>query len=128
MSWKVRELRLLAMTPLLLKLIFSEIPKRAPFLARPVAKGISAAMNKRMIDPSLASHIRYWEAELNRSAWFAGDDFTAADIMMSFPLEAAAKRAGLDASRRNVWDWLGRIHDRPAYQRALKAGGPYAYA
>lgn len=116
-----------AMTPLLLKLIFSEIPKRAPFLARPVAKGISAAMNKRMIDPSLASHIRYWEAELNRSEWFAGDDFTAADIMMSFPAEAAASRGGVPGLPR-LDAFLDRIHARPAYQRAVERGGPYAYA
>lgn len=116
-----------AMTPLLLKLIFGEIPKRAPFLTRPVARGISEAMNKRMIDPSLKSHIRYWEAELNRSEWFAGEDFTAADVMMSFPVEAAAARGGIGGLPK-LDAFLDRIHARPAYQRALERGGPYAYA
>lgn len=117
-----------AMTPLLLKLIFSQIPKRAPFLARPVAKGISAAMNKRMIDPSITGHVRFWEAELSRSEWFAGADFSAADIMMSFPVEAAASRGGIVADLPKLDTFLARIHARPAYQRALERGGPYAYA
>ena len=115
------------MTPLLLRLVFSELAKRAPFLVRPVAKGISKAMNTRMIQPQLDAHIAYWEAELGRSEWFAGDQFTAADIMMSFPLEAAAARAGA-GSRPRIKAFLERIHARPAYQRALERGGPYAYA
>ncbi|RZJ01269.1 MAG: glutathione S-transferase [Brevundimonas sp.] len=117
-----------AMTPLLLKLIFGQIPKRAPFFARPIAKGISETMNKRMIDPSIASHVRFWEAELTKSDWFAGPEFSAADIMMSFPVEAAASRGGLTAGLPRLDAFLTRIHARPAYQRALERGGPYAYA
>ncbi|WP_296814423.1 glutathione S-transferase [Brevundimonas sp.] len=116
-----------AMTPLLLRLIFGELPRRVPFLVRPIAKGISKAMNARMIQPQLDAHIGYWETELARSDWFAGDQFTAADIMMSFPLEAASARAGA-ASRPRIKAFLDRIHARPAYRRALERGGPYAYA
>jgi len=117
-----------AMTPLLLKLIFSQIPKRVPWLARPVAKGISRGMNARMIDPQIAAHIGFWEAELGRSDWFAGDAFSAADIMMSFPLEAAGARIGFGADRPNCRAFLSRIHARPAWRRALERGGDYVYA
>jgi len=117
-----------AMTPLLLKLIFSQIPKRVPLLARPVAKGIARGMNDRMIDPQLAAHTAYWEAELARSEWFAGDAFSAADIMMSFPVEAAGSRVGYGADKPRLKAFLERIHARPAYQRALERGGPYSYA
>ncbi len=115
-----------AMTPLLLRLIFAQIPARAPFFARPIANGISRTMNQRMIQPQLDTHISYWESELGRSKWFAGDQFTAADIIMSFPLEAAAARAGA-ASRPTISLFLKEIQARPAYQRALERGGPYAY-
>ena len=116
-----------AMTPLLLRLIFSQLPKRAPALVRPIINGVSKAMNARMIQPQLDSHLGYWEAELARSEWFAGDQFTAADIMMSFPLEAAAARAGA-GQRPKIAAFLQRIHARPAYARALERGGPYSYA
>ena len=67
------------------------------------------------------------EAELARSAWFAGDEFSAADIQMSFPLEAAAARARAGSrDRPKLMDLLKRIHARPAYRRALERGGPYA--
>ena len=117
-----------AMTPLLLKLIFSQIPKRAPLLARPVAKGIARGMNERMIDPQIAAHTAYWEAELARSEWFAGDAFSAADIMMSFPVEAAGSRVGYGPDKPRLKAFLERIHARPAYVRALERGGPYSYA
>ncbi|MFK3888366.1 glutathione S-transferase family protein [Sphingomonas sp. NPDC079357] len=103
------------MPPLLVKLIVSRIPL--------VGKRIAAR-----IQPMIARHLDYVEASLADHPWFAGDTFTAADIMMSFPLEAARHRAGLDAGRPNTIGWLERIHARPAYQRALSAGGPYAYA
>lgn len=117
-----------AMTPLLLKLIFSQIPKRAPLLARPVAKGIARGMNERMIDPQLKAHTDYWETELAKSEWFAGDAFSAADIMMSFPVEAAGSRVGYGADKPRLKAFLERIHARPAYRRALERGGPYSYA
>ena len=117
-----------AMTPLLLKLIFSQIPKRAPLLARPVAKGIARGMNERMIDPQIAAHTAYWEAELTRTEWFAGDSFSAADIMMSFPVEAAGSRVGYGPDKPRLKAFLERIHARPAYVRALERGGPYSYA
>jgi glutathione S-transferase len=82
----------------------------------------------RKFQPMIDVHLDYVEAELAARAWFAGDEFTAADVMMSFPLEAARSRAGLDVSRPATIAWLARIHERPAYRRALAAGGPYAYA
>ncbi len=79
---------------------------------------------QKMID----GHLDWLETELAGRSWFAGDEFTAADVMMSFPLEAARHRAGLDEGRPNLVDWLERIHARPAYGAALKKGGAYAYA
>ena len=75
-----------------------------------------------------AEHFAWLESLLGARAWFADDEFTAADVMMSFPLEASRGRAGLDDRYPNILDWLQRIHARPAYARALEAGGPYAYA
>jgi glutathione S-transferase len=117
-----------AMTPLLLKLIFGVLPSRVPFLARPVAKGISKAMNTNMIDPQIAAHTALWEAELTRSAWFAGDAFSAADIMMSFPIEAGGSRVVYGPDKPRLKAFLQTIHARPAYQRALERSGPYSYA
>ncbi len=75
-----------------------------------------------------AQHLAWLDRELGERDWFAGDRFSAADVMMSFPLEAARSRAGLDARYPNILAWLGRIHERPAYRRALEVGGPYAFA
>ena len=116
-----------AMTPLLLKLIFGFIPQRAPLLVRPVAKGISDGVLKTMVDPQLKAHMDFWEAELAKGEWFAGAWFSAADVQMSFPLEAANARGGLAEGHPLCMAFLERIHARPAYQRALERGGPYAY-
>lgn len=111
---------------LLMKLVFSRIRKSpAPFFVRPLLRTVCDRVSNYFIDPQLRLHLDYMEAELAHTPWFAGDEFTAADIQMSFPLEAAASRAGLDASRPRLMDWLQRIHARPAYQRALQRGGPF---
>ena len=117
-----------AMTPLLLKLVFGALPTRSPGLVRPVVKAVSAKAQSSFIDPQIKTHTAYWEAELTKAPWFAGDAFSAADIMMSFPIEAASSRAPFGADKPHLKAWLGTIHARPAYRRALERGGPYAYA
>ena len=118
-----------AMPPLLLKLIFERLKvTKMPFFAKPVARGIANKVLGTMVDPNLKRQLDFMEAELGRSEWFAGDEFSAADIQMSFPVEASAQRAGLDASRPKLMAFLKRIHARPAYQRALERGGPYSFA
>lgn len=117
-----------AMTPLLLKLVFSALPARSPGLVRPLVKAIAGKAQSSFIDPQIAAHTAYWQAELSKSEWFAGDAFSAADIMMSFPLEAGASRAPYGPDKPKLKAFLKAIHARPAYQRALKRGGPYAYA
>jgi glutathione S-transferase len=117
-----------AMSPLLLKLVFSALPKRSPALVRPLINAVSAKAQDSFIDPQIATHTAYWETELARAPWFAGEAFSAADIMMSFPIEAASSRGGLGGDKPRLKAWLETIHSRPAYQRALERGGPYAYA
>jgi glutathione S-transferase len=103
------------MPPLLVKLVLGRVP-------------LLGKAAQRRVQPMIDVHLDYVEGELSRRDWFAGDQFTAADIMMSFPLEAARNRAALDDSRPATIDWLERIHARPAYGAALAKGGPYAYA
>jgi len=99
--------------------------ERAPLLVRPIAKAISGMVKKGYLTPNIENNLDFMEAELGKSTWFAGDELTAADVQMSFALEAAAARAGLDARRPKLVAALARMHSRPAYQRALQKGGPY---
>lgn len=103
------------MPPLLLLLVMNRIPL------------IGSTASKR-IQPMIDVHLDYVESELATRPWFAGNEISGADIMMSFPLEAARSRAGLDESRPATIAWLDKIHARPAYQAALAKGGAYAYA
>ena len=113
-----------AMPPLLLMLVFNRIEAAPmPFFAKPIVRSVVAKARDGFIQPQLDSHLDYMEAELGKSRWFAGADFSGADIQMSFPLEAAAARGGLNASRPRLMAFLDRIHDRPAYQRAVERGG-----
>jgi glutathione S-transferase len=118
-----------AMPPLLLKLVFTRLEEApVPFFVRPIVKKIAQAAMTSFIEPQLRKHLDYMEAEVAKTGWFTGSDLTAADIQMSFPLEAAASRAGLDRSRPHLTAFLEKIHARPAYRRALAKGGEYAYA
>jgi glutathione S-transferase len=114
------------MPPLLMSLIFNRVrTSPMPFFAKPIARGIADKVMNGFVSPQIKLHLDYAEGELRKSAWFAGDAFSAADVQMSFPLEAAASRGGLDAGRPKLMAFLERIHARPAYQRALAKGGPY---
>ena len=117
-----------AMPPLLLKLIFMNLPARAPALLKPIVKGIANQALKSFVDPQLKTHFDYWESVLAQVPWFAGQAFSAADIMMSFPLEAGAQRGDVKAGRPHIARFLETIHARPAYRVALEKGGPYAFA
>jgi glutathione S-transferase len=118
-----------AMPPLLLKLVFTEMTRaKLPFFIKPVVKAISAKVQGLLVDPNIQRQLDFMEAELGKSPWFAGDEITAADVQMSFPLEAAAQRAGLDVRYPRLLDFIQRIHARPAYKRALERGGPYDFA
>jgi glutathione S-transferase len=118
-----------AMSPLLMKLVFDRIETGPmPFFAKPIAKGIARKVKGLTVEPNLKRQLDYMEAELGKSEWFAGADFTAADIQMSFPVEASAQRAGLDASRPKLMAFLKKIHARPAFHKALERGGPYSFA
>jgi glutathione S-transferase len=117
-----------AMPPLLLKLIFDRVANSgAPWPISAVARRIAGTVQNGFIGPQLKRHLDYLDSELAVHPWFAGAEFTAADVQMSFPLEAAASRAGLNASRPRLMGFLDRIHARPAYKRALERGGPYSY-
>jgi glutathione S-transferase len=90
--------------------------------------GLLGRAAKAPILKMLGAHFDWLESELAARDWFAGDEFSAADIMMSFPLEVSRGRAGLGPDHPQLADWLERIHARPAYAEALRKGGPYAYA
>jgi glutathione S-transferase len=102
------------MPPLLLKLVIGRL-------------GILGLPARGFVNSQLKLHLDYLEAELAGAQWFVGERFSGADIMLSFPLEAARDRAGLDQTRPKLFDFLQRIHARPAYQRAIEKGGAYRY-
>ena len=118
-----------AMPPLLVMLVFSKIVESPmPFFVKPIAKGIASKVMAAVVTPNLTRQLDFMEAELGKSEWFAGSEFSGADIQISFPIEAASQRAGLGASRPKLTAFLKRIHARPAYKRALERGGPYSFA
>ncbi len=112
------------MLPLVLMLIFRQMPKQPmPMLARPVVRTLANTVIETFVQPQIDQHLSFVEGELGKSEWFAGPEFTAADIQMSFPIEAAAARGGLSSSKPNAWRYLERIRARPAYKRAIEKGG-----
>lgn len=111
---------------LLMTLVFNRVESAdMPFFVRPIAKKISGTVKSGFIQPEIKLQLDYIENELAATGWFAGNSLTAADIQMSFPLEAAAARGGLDAKYPNLMRFLERIHARPAYKRAIERGGEF---
>jgi glutathione S-transferase len=114
-----------AQPPLLLKLLFDRIKTKSPLLVRPIARAIADKALAGYVLPNIERNLNFMESELGKDDWFAGPQFSAADIQMSFPLEAARMRGGLDEKRPRLMAWLERIHARPAYRKAIERGGRY---
>lgn len=116
-----------AMPPLVMALVFRRIKRTPmPFFAKPIARAIADKVLNNFVLPNIERQLDFMEAELTSRPWFAGDQFSAADVMMSFPLEAASTRAGLQTRCPRLATWLAHIHERPTYRRALERGGPFS--
>lgn len=112
------------MPPLLVQLIVDKLRTApVPFFLKPVTRSIAGHMQGAYSGPEIARHLRFVDDALAGRTWFLGDALTAADIQMSFPLEAASVRADLDG-HPNIAAWLARARARPAYARAVARGGP----
>lgn len=110
---------------MVMKLIFGQLAPKSPALARPLMRAVDKKVNAMFLGPQINLHLDYLESELSKSPWFAGDELSAADIQMSFPLEAASARAGFGTARPRLKAMLEKMQARPAYRRALEKGGPY---
>ena len=111
---------------LVMSLIFGRV-EQAPLIVRPIAKAISGQVKKSYLGPNLTANLDFVESELGRSTWLAGDELSAADVQMSFPLQAAAHRAAQDKPRPNIAAFVARVEARPAYRRAVERGGPLEF-
>ncbi len=117
------------MPPLVMALFLNRMETAPmPFFAKPIAKKLVNAVRGGYLDHTTKALFDHVDAELRKSAWLAGDAFTAADVMMSFPLEASLTRIDVARKSSAIKDFVERIQARPAYARALEQGGPYAYA
>ncbi len=115
-----------AMPPLLLKLVFSKVRNApVPFFIKPIVKKIASTVEDQFIHPQLKLHFSYLNAEIAKTGWFVGAEFSAADIQMSFPIEAASARMGLEENYPHLHQFLLKIHSRKAYKKALEKGGEY---
>jgi glutathione S-transferase len=117
------------MPPLLVAFICGRVRSAPlPFFAKPIARKVADGVTQRFVEPNLRTHIRFLEEALERSQWFAGDAFTAADVQMSYPVEGLLTRAGALTVGPKVRSFIDRIHERPAFERAVAKGGPFAPA
>lgn len=114
------------MTPLMLSLVFGALSRPpVPWILRPLTGLIGSGVDRQFIQPEFDLLLGHVEHTLSQSEWFAGDSLTAADVQMSFPLEACAAAGKLDDRYVNIRRFLDTCHARPAYIRALERGGEY---
>jgi len=111
---------------MILSLVLSRIEEAPmPFFLRPVAKGIAGKVREGYLDANVTRNLAFMEATLKKSRWFCGSMFSAADVQMSFALEAAEVRTNLSDDYPHLAAFLETIRARPAYKRALDKGGHY---
>lgn len=106
------------------KFVMMALTTRSPFLIRPIAKSLVAALDKAFFGPRLAALFREIETALGQNKWFAGDELTAADIVMGYSMELCAHRGGMDEKHfPNSFRFLKQMREHPAYIRAMEKDG-----
>lgn len=115
---------------LLMKLLFDKaVSSPMPFFIRPIARIIPDKITSMYLGPTLATHLDFVEAHLAENTWFAGQELSGADVVMSFAMEGIASSESLGGKYPNIEAYVARLQERPAYKRALeRTGVPYAYA
>jgi len=116
------------MCPLVITQVFNTVETQSPWIIRPIAKAISGQVQNGFTKPTINAQWEYVESELQKTGgeFMIGDNLTASDFMMLFPVETATQRSDIIGSKTKAW--LQRVHSRPAYRKALEKGGEYAYA
>ncbi|MGI9235647.1 MAG: glutathione S-transferase [Woeseiaceae bacterium] len=96
-----------------------------PFFVKPIAKAIAGKVRANYLDANVKNNLTFMEQTLSESTWFCGDSFSAADVQMSFALEAAEVRTDLATAYPHLAGFLKTLRARPAYKAALDRGGHY---
>lgn len=116
------------MPPLLMRHVFDRVQAApVPFFVRPLVNRIVAGVDQAFLRQQIKTHLDFVEDHLSCHDWLVDGRFGAADIQLSFPLEAALSRTGMADRYPRLAQYVARLQARPAYLRALAAGGPYAY-
>jgi len=111
---------------MLVSLIMSRIETAPmPFFVKPIARGLVGKVRNNFLNHNVTRNLDFMESTLASSSWFAGGEFSVADIQMSFAVEVAEVRTDLKDGFSNLAGFLDRIRARPAYQAAITKGGPY---
>lgn len=110
---------------MVMSLVFTSIPTQPmPFFVRPIARQICSAVLAKLVEPNITTALDFIEDHLSKNIWFAGEHLTMADFQMSFGVEAALSRSKDAAAYPKLQSYAARLRARPAYQRAVKKGGP----
>lgn len=105
--------------------VFNALKTRVPFILKPIIRSVIGRAEKLFLEPRLTALLKLIEADLGRSTWFAGEELTAADIVMGYCMEIAAVRAGMDRRYPNAQRFIEQMRSRPAYKAALERDGKF---
>jgi len=115
------------MSMLIVKMMFDRVRVAPlPFFLKPVARKIADGAMAAYPGPNIKSMMIMLEQHLSENEWFVADRLTAADIQMSFPLEATVARGGAE-NLPNITAYVKRFQALPSYLKALEKGGQYDF-
>ena len=106
------------MSLMLMEAVFQILISRVPFVLRAIVRGVLNQASTRLIKPRMESLIAIAEKDLGDKPWFGGDELSAADILLSYPMESARSRGYITADHKNCHAWFERVEKHPSYQQA----------
>lgn len=110
------------MPNLALKQVFAQIAQQTPWLLRFVSLAFKAAFNSAYLTPEITKQLQMLDSHLKNHIWLAGNQFSCADILVWFPLQASQSALLNFTAYPALARYLTQIQSRPAFQTALLKG------
>lgn len=81
---------------LVMKYVFLNLQKQAPWIVKPVVNGICSKIDALYLGPNIRTHLDFLDKELGKRTWLAGEHFSGADIQVREYLLGRRVFAGTD--------------------------------
>ncbi|RGP40462.1 Glutathione transferase [Altererythrobacter insulae] len=99
-------------------MVLGLLETRSPWPISALLKAVFGQVRKVFLNPRMEALLAEMEKDLGAQPFFGGDNLTAADITLVYPMFAARDKGAFDGGYPNINAWFDRVEALPSFQSA----------